>query len=138
MGAWGIGALENDDACDYADDVAVGGDLSGVERTFDKTLSVRTEYLEAPDGAETLAAAEIVARLLGRPGADSPRLETLDDWIEKKKLAPTPQLVDKAKRAVARVLTEPSELMELWFDSNDFDAWKSSVEDLTRRLRAAA
>lgn len=138
MGAWGFGALENDDACDYADDIAAGGDLSGVERTFDKTLGVQSEYLEAPDGAETLAAAEIIARLLGRPGADSPRLEPLDEWIEKKKLAPTPQLVDKAKRAVERVVSEPSELMELWFDSNDFEAWKSSVEDLSRRLRAAA
>lgn len=137
MGAWGSGALENDDACDYADDIAAGKDLSGVERTFDKALSVTNESLEAPDGAETLAAAEIIARLLGRPGAESPRLETLDAWIEKAK-RPTPQLIDKARRAVERVMTEPSELMELWFDSNDFELWKSSVEDLSRRLRTAA
>jgi hypothetical protein len=138
MGAWGFGALENDDACDYADEIVAEQNLSGVERTLDKTLGVSTGYLEAPDGAETLAAAEILARLLGRPGAGSPRLEALDDWIARAKLSPAHELVDKARRAVERVMTEPSELMELWFDSNDFDSWKSSVEDLSRRLDKTA
>lgn len=140
MAAWGSGPLENDDAADYADGIIEDRDLTGLERTLDKALGVGMEYLEAPDGAETLAAGEIVARLLGRPGAETPRLEQLDkrmrldDWVRNAKLVPAPQLVNKAQRAVERVMTEPSELMELWIDSDDFDSWQSAVKDLSRRL----
>ncbi|MGZ5930692.1 MAG: DUF4259 domain-containing protein [Rhizomicrobium sp.] len=134
MGAWGKGPLENDDACDYADAVADGTDLSPVERTLDKAVKANGSYLEASDGAEALAAGEIVARLLGRPGELTPRTAKIDEWIESKKVAPSSQLIDKAKRAVSRVITEPSELMELWIDSDDFDSWQSSVEDLIQRL----
>ncbi|MGZ6021044.1 MAG: DUF4259 domain-containing protein [Rhizomicrobium sp.] len=134
MGAWGKGPLENDDACDYADAVADGTDLSPVERTLDKAVKANGSYLEASDGAEALAAGEIVARLLGRPGELTPRTAKIDEWIESKKVAPSSQLINKAKRAVSRVMTEPSELMELWIDSDDFDSWQSSVEDLIQRL----
>jgi hypothetical protein len=134
MGAWGKGPLENDDACDYADAIADGTDLSPLERTLDKAVKANGSYLEASDGAEALAAGEIVARLLGRPGELTPRTAKIDEWIESKKVAPSSQLIDKAKRAVSRVMTEPSELMELWIDSDDFDSWQSSVEDLIQRL----
>src|SRR5690242_8727108 len=140
MAAWGSGPFENDDAADYADGITQGRDLTGLERTLDKAIGAGKEYLEAPDGAEALAAGEIVARLLGRPAAETPRLDQLDkrmrldDWVRNAKLVPAPQLINKARRAVERVKTEPSELMELWIDSDDFDSWQSAVEDLLGRL----
>jgi len=44
------------------------------------------------------------------------------------------ELVDKAKRAIARILLEPSELLELWTESNDFEGWKRAVEGVAQRL----
>jgi len=135
MGAWGKGALENDDACDYADMIADGKDLSGLERTLDTAIQAGEDYLEVSDGAEALAAGEIVARLLGRPGALTPRTAKIDDWISGLKQAPGAPLVDKAVQAVTRVMTEPSELMEIWIDSDNFDDWQDGVEDLLHRLK---
>jgi hypothetical protein len=135
MGAWGKGALENDDACDYADIIADGKDFSGLEGTLDKAASAGDAYLEVSDGAEALAAGEIIARLLGRPGDLTPRTAKIDDWVAGLKQAPNAQLVDKAVQAVTRVMTEPSELMEIWIDSDNFDDWQDGVEDLLHRLK---
>ena len=135
MGAWGKGALENDDACDYADMIADGKDLSGLERTLDTAIQAGEDYLEVSDGAEALAAGEIVARLLGRPGALTPRTAKIDEWMSGLKQAPGAPLVDKAVQAVTRVMTEPSELMEIWIDSDNFDDWQDGVEDLLHRLK---
>jgi hypothetical protein len=37
---------------------------------------------------------------------------------------------------VDRVLSEPSELLEVWSESEEFDAWKASVANLRARLGA--
>ena len=134
MGAWGTGTFENDGASDYGLAIIEGRDASGLERTLDRVLEMGTGYLEAPDGSEALAAADIRARLMGRPGESTPYTQEIDAWVGVTKITPSSQLIDKARRAVSRVLTEPSELMELWQDSDDFEAWKASVEVLARRL----
>ena len=135
MAAWGKGPLENDDACDYTDVVADGKDLSQIERTIDKAANANGHYLEASDSAEALAAGEIIARLLGRPGDMTPRTAKIDEWIADNKLVPSAALIDKAQRAVLRVITDPSELMQLYTDSDDYDGWESTVEDLAHRIK---
>src|SRR5450755_3121615 len=95
MAAWGNGPLENDDACDYTDVVADGKDLSQIERTIDKAANANGHYLEASDSAEALAAGEIIARLLGRPGDMTPRTAKIDEWIADNKLVPSAALIDK-------------------------------------------
>jgi len=135
MAAWGKGPLENDDACDFADGVADGTDLSVLDRTLDKAANANGHYLEASDGAEALAAGEIIARLLGRPGDVTPRTAKIDGWIADRKLVPGAALIDKAQRAVLRVITDPSELMQLYIDSDDYDGWESAVEDLAHRIK---
>jgi hypothetical protein len=134
MGAWGSGPLENDNASEYADGVADGTDLSPVERALDKVVKAKVNYVAASDGAEALAACEIIARLLGHQGETTPRDSKIDEWIESIKLAPSSELIEKAQAAISRVMTERSELKLLWMDSNDFDAWKHAVEDLAQRL----
>ena len=134
MGAWGFGTFENDDACDYGAAIVQGRDVSGLERTLDQVLGIGVSFLEAPNGSEALAAADIVARLMGRPGENTPYTKTIDEWVAALRITPSTQLIDKARRAVSRVLMEPSELVELWQESNDFESWKASVEALSERL----
>jgi len=138
MGAWGVGTFENDHACDYAEDIAGGKDTSRIEATLAHVLSAGAAYLEAPDAEEALAAADIVARLGGHFGKRDAYTESIDEWAGRIKLQPNKQLVEKARSAIARILREPSEIMELWRDSEDFEAWKSSVEEVAARLSLLA
>jgi Domain of unknown function (DUF4259) len=134
MGAWGSGIFENDTACDFAADVAEGGGVSLVDQALDRVLARGGNYLEAREAEECLAAAEIIARLKGSPGDETPYTALVDAWIKGSPASVSAEIVEKAKRAIARVLAEPSELVELWAESDDFDSFRRSVEALSGRL----
>ena len=51
-------------------------------------------------------------------------------------MAPPKALVEKALDVIERVLSEPSELLELCGETEDFIAWEESVKDLSKRLSA--
>jgi Domain of unknown function (DUF4259) len=135
VGAWGSGVFENDTACDFASTVAEGGGMPTFTEALDRILSSESEYLEAPDAEEGLAAAEIVARLLGHPGKETAYTASIDAWVKSAQITASDELIEKAKLSIVRILSEPSELLELWTDSDDFDGWKRSVEDLLARLQ---
>jgi len=134
MGAWGVGTFENDTACDFAAEVAGRLNLSKIECALDRVLNAVESYVEAPDGEEALAAAEIVARLNNRPGAKTAYTEQIDLWVGRMKTVPPAALIDKARRGATRIVLPPSELLELWEESGDFDTWKASVNELLSRL----
>jgi hypothetical protein len=134
MGAWGTGIFDNDTACDWAYDLAESNDLSLIESAFDKVLNVGAEYLDADEAQEALAAAEAIARLKGNWGIRDSYTETMDKWVETTGLAPPRALIEKAHKAIERVLYKPSELLELWGESDEFTAWEESVKDLSKRL----
>jgi hypothetical protein len=136
VGTWETGVFDNDTAADWAFGLAEESDTSYIESTLDKVIGVGTEYLEAPDAEEGLAAADTVARLLGRGGAKTPYTEAVDKWLASSKLPVDASLAQKALRVVDRVLTEPSEALELWQESDDFEKWKSMLRDLRARLAA--
>jgi hypothetical protein len=134
MGTWGPGVFDNDTACDFALAVANSGGLRALVQALDRVVSSDGDYLEAPDATEGLAAAEIVARLKGSPGQQTGYTASIDAWIKGLKTGVSDELVEKAKRSIVRILTEPSELLELWTASDDFDGWKRSVEEVSKRL----
>lgn len=136
MGAWDTGIFDNDTACDWAHGLKDVRDHGLIERTLDAVLDAGDDYLEAPEAEEALAAAETLARLRGRGGVRNAYTEAVDAWVAAHPGPPSPALLDKAQRAVARVLGVDSELRELWEDSDDADAWRQAVEDLLARLRA--
>lgn len=134
MGAWGTGIFENDTACDFAATIAEGNGLVGLEQALDRVLESETNYLEAPDAEEGLAAADIVARLKGSPGAQTSYTALIDAWVERSKSTPSEHVIEKARRSIIRILAEHSELLELWQDSTEFEIWKHNVEEVARRL----
>jgi Domain of unknown function (DUF4259) len=133
MGTWGPGVFENDAASDFASDVINGGGVPALARAIDRVLALKSNYLEAPDSQEGLAAAEVIARLSGNPGQQAGDTASIDAWVRGQAKVPD-ELIKKAKRSVTRILTEPSELLELWMDSDEFDDWKRSMEELAQRL----
>jgi hypothetical protein len=134
MGTWGTGIFENDTSCDFAAAVASGGGMRALDDAIERVLLSEGNYLEAPDAAEGLAAAEIIARLRGGNGSQTAYTAALDDWIKEAQVQVPDELVDRAKRAISRILSEPSELLELWTESEELDGWKGAIAAITQRL----
>ena len=132
MGAWGVGIYDNDDAADWAGDLS-GRGIDAVEEALDEALV--SGYLEAPEGARALAAADVVARLRSGGGEVSPYAENVATWVREHPAPPPAGLVDKAIRAVARVRDGDSELLDLWTDAGEaLDQWLAVLADVEARL----
>src|SRR5262245_57776335 len=132
MGTWGTGTFENDSALDWVGQLVEGEDDSVLETAFDAVIETDEDLIDSDECCNALAAAEIVAAMGGKP---STLPDEVTAWM-KGKPKPTPALFKKARDAVAEVLTDQSELLELWKDAepDDFKAWKAGVDDLKKRL----
>lgn len=134
MGAWDVGIYDNDDAADWSAELADRG-LMAVEDALDAALDAG--YIEAPEGACALAAADVIARLVSGRGDDSAYCESVVTWVAAHPEAPPPALVAKAARAVDRIGGEDSELAELWSETGaDSAQWRLTLEGVQQRLRA--
>jgi hypothetical protein len=131
MGAWGVGNFDNDDAADWAYELteSVGTDV--LTTALEEAGSVG--YLEAPVACIALAAAEVVAALLGNPGKALP--DEMRKWVAVNDVEVEHDLLSLARAAVERV-KEDSELRELWQDSDQYAQWRSLQDDLIKRLGA--
>ena len=136
MGTWSVDAFGNDDAADWAHELEDAEDLSPIHEAIEAVLAVGDEYLEGPQAAIALAAIEVLARLGGNPGEKSAYTDTVDKWILSTELKPTVELLDKAQAAIVRILAEDSELKELWEESDEYDSWSASIDDLRTRVGA--
>lgn len=137
MGAWGHDTFDNDTACDWTYLLVESDDLAPVEAAIDAALAAGTEYLDGDVGAEALAACEVLARLQGRWGPRNAYTESVDDWVTAHPIVPDAEVLERAGRAVDRVLTEPSELLELWDEGGRHEEWHAAVEDLRLRVLPA-
>ena len=129
MGAWSHGSFDNDDALDWVGELEEAEGTEPIAEAFDAVLGA-DDYLEAPEASMGIAAAEVVAALLGKPAAKLP--DEVASWVVGKE-PPKPALVKKAQRVIERILKD-SELKDLWADSEDSAKWQQEVEGLLRRL----
>ena len=133
MGTWAVDTFGNDTACDWAGQFARAGTLEDVPLKLAEVLS-SGDYLDADIATEALAACEVLARLQGRWGLRNAYSQDLDAWVLSHPIQPSADLIRKAVLAIDRILAEQSELAELWKDSPEGGAWRTSVEDLRRRV----
>jgi hypothetical protein len=136
MGAWSHDSFGNDDACDFASELERSNDLSVIEAALDSVLDAGDQYLEAPEASRAVAAAEGVARLQGNWGKRDSYSEAVDAWVTRVKINPSDAIAQKARRVLDRIMTEPSELLELWQEGEDGGAWVAAIRDLKGRIRA--
>lgn len=127
MGTWSHESFGNDTACDWAYELEGITDLSVIESTIDRVLESKDEYLEAPDAEEAIAAIEVIAKLLGNGTQSDSYTERADAWVKENNLRPSAELIQKAKNALSKILSENSELAELWEESEE---WKSKISKL--------
>lgn len=140
MGTWADGIFDNDSAGELADRVAGGGGIAAIEKALDKVLPpLRSEADEA------LAAADIVARLLGSFGQQDAYTEEIDNWVKNSQATVAPILVEKALWAIERVLADHAKEMamvaedpEAGEDPADYEEWRNEIQALVERLRPFA
>ncbi|WP_427920020.1 DUF4259 domain-containing protein [Streptomyces sp. cg40] len=129
MGTWDVGPFDNDTAADWCggfDDAAPDARRGLVRNTLARAAEA-TDYLDADVGDNAIAAAALVA-------AQCPGGEPAHPHYGPKQPAPDlTGLRTLALRALDRVLTEPSELLELWAESDDAP-WHTTINGLRSTL----
>lgn len=130
MSTWGPGSFENDNALDWVAELADSDDDNPIIGALNNVIDQTDESPEAPDCAEAIAAAETVAAWMGEPHEDCP--EEVEAWVEGRP-APPATMISQA-RYVSEAVLENSELKDLWKESEEFEQWQTSVNDLLGRL----
>jgi hypothetical protein len=130
MGAWDIGSFANDDALDWLLELQDEDELGLLEDAFATLIDQKGDFPDASDSAVAVAAAEVLAALLGNPLDDLP--PEVGDWVVGKE-PPKDGLVKLAREALGVVLEE-SELKALWEEVDDYPDWVKDVESLVERL----
>jgi len=135
MGAWGTGVFANDGAMDWTAEFQQAPAAQSLREAFETAVGTE-DYLEIDPGCHALAAAEVVAAAVGKPGQDIP--QALRDWASANPAIATPQLIALARSAIDRVMmAESSEVAELWAETArpaDAAEWLSRIDDLRQRL----
>ncbi|MEW2707102.1 DUF4259 domain-containing protein [Streptomyces koyangensis] len=131
MGTWGVGPFDSDTAADFCgevDDVALGEREQAVRTALVRAADLPDDVeLDACEAERAVAAAALVA-------AQCPGGESADSVYGPEE--PLPDLTGLrglAVQALGRVLTEPSELYELWAES-DGGPWVAEVRRLENVL----
>lgn len=129
MGTWDVGPFDNDTAADYCgdlDDAAAAERVGIIRGTLTRVIDT-AGYLEAPESEEAVAAAALVA-------AQCPGGEPADPvYGPDEPLPGLTVLRDLAFQALDRVVTEPSELMDLWAEPNG-GPWRANIRRLQNVL----
>ncbi|MGW4721496.1 MULTISPECIES: DUF4259 domain-containing protein [unclassified Streptomyces] len=134
MGTWDIGPFDSDTAADFSyrvDEAPAEKKAEVLRGTFREVTGTGGEYLDADLAVEAIASAALLAAQC--PGGEP----VTTSYGPKEPLPVLPAaLRPEAVAALDRVLTEPSELLELWEES-DGEEWKAGVRGLRAVLAGA-
>lgn len=132
MGTWGEGPFDDDGASDWAWELEESMDWGVVEIALRGAADVGADdYLEAPDGQIAWAAAAVVAAV------DDPTIRLPDgvsNWLGHHRAARPREIRGVGLQALRRVLGPNSELVELWREAGEEDAWRKKVEGVAAAL----
>ena len=132
-GAWGVSSFKNDDALDWVADLRHAVESQLLDSTLQR-IDAKAKYVEAPDCAVALAAAEVIAAALGHPAKTVPSEVT--EWIRQVRPRINEVLLAKARSAVTVCRDgKNSELRELWKDSRTEKDWLNDTSELLQRLK---
>ena len=134
MGAWGMGVFEDDTSCEIIEDVIDEG--APAEELIIRALeSSKAEYLEYLECHEIIVAGAMTNALLNE--AVYKGVDELSSWLEvQDKVQVAPHKSDLAL-ALAKVISEASELNELWLENeDDYPAWKENIESIISGLNS--
>lgn len=146
MSIWGPGPFDNDDGADWFADLRDEPRFQSIKEALDDISNpAHIGYIDVTDGAEAVAAAEVLAELLGSPG-DEPVLdgehkevtEALREEIELEDRRNINGLVRQAIAAIEIILNdvENSEMRQMWAQlADEMPEWAAAMTALQDRLR---
>ena len=134
MSTCALSVFENDEAADWLSDFLSGTDLGMVKLALEVANVDSDDYLEAPEARVALAALEVLAATMGRPGPAVLENEELMGWLQEYSVRPGPRLLELGLTVLHRVQADNSELSELREASDDGDEWREELRELDSRL----
>ncbi|MCA9029268.1 MAG: DUF4259 domain-containing protein [Planctomycetaceae bacterium] len=127
-------AFENDTANDWAYDLADVQDLSVICETIAACAS--SEYVDDRLGAQTVAACDVLARLLGKSRYCDAYTEKIDIWVRDHPQPVPPKLRSQAVEALDKIRSDDSELAEEWSeDESTYEEWAADLDELAAALQ---
>ena len=146
MGVWGTGNFENDTALDLVAELMETEEGAAIlVSSLQATANIPAgETLDSDDAVETLVAAEFLAAALGVASDDFP--EEAAEWLAQNDLLAADSFIggpreEKIKwlstlalRAIERIHSGDSELDELWEESDEYEEWLATLDELKARL----
>lgn len=131
MGTWGYGVFENDDASDFMYDFVESDPIEYMKNAFGKSSS---EYLEVDEAHKILISAVVLDIAITGTEYSDFYYDECAPLIEKVKGLEVHALVPSALKALDRVLSDASELYELWEESDSFSDWNQVIMAIRTRL----
>lgn len=128
MGTWSHESFGNDTANDWAYELESATDFSVIETALQVALDEGDEYLDAD------LAMEAIAKRLGKGTQSDVYTEKVDQWLETISEQPSDDLLSLAKRVLKRIVADDSELKELWLESDEYELWLGSIQQLKDAL----
>jgi hypothetical protein len=146
MGAWGYGVFEDDQSSDLMYEIIDSNDVHGFcLQALDAASDA--SYLEYDEGIAVSVSAAIVDSVLhktayryyGFPDVEDDPDGTVGymNWINGQDAAAFEPLKSKVVQALILLLSENSELCELWSENEElFPKWKDIYEQIIGRMSA--
>lgn len=135
MGAWNYGVFDDDTAYDALDDLQASSNITAdMEKYFDAVIGA--EYVEFDDGHYALVSAAVIDSVINKTQYRCDDA-TYFQWIETLKCFDFSSLKPKAIAAIDAVLSDSSELKELWEENEElYSSWREDNISMRERLRA--
>src|SRR5687768_16770799 len=103
MSIWGPGPFENDDGADWFADIRDEPSIKTIREAFEEISDPQhIGYVDVIDGAEAVAAAEVLAELLGSPGDDP----VFDEEVEEVAEVLKAELMKEGKRDIKKIVKQ--------------------------------
>ncbi len=134
MGAWDYGVFDDDVAYDALEELKESSNIAAdMEGYFDTVIEA--EYVDYDEGQYALVAAAVIDSVVN--GTDY-KCDEADyaEWTKSLKSIDFAPLMQKAANAVEAVVSEHSELKELW-DENEslYTLWREDKIAMQKRLQ---
>lgn len=132
MGAWNYGVFDDDTAYDALYDLQESANIIvEMEKYFDEVL--KANYIDYDKGHYAIVSAAVIDSVIN--GTSYRCDDSYIEWIEKLNEFDFTPLKQKAVQAIDSVLSNHSELKELWEDNEElYTSWRNDKLGIQKRL----
>lgn len=130
MGAWGWSIYENDDALDLVNDILSTKSGAGFIKEFKDFLD-NIDLSDMIACSKALVYADIIGATRKFPSSQTP--DELKKWLADKNIHFSDDSMRLLKQYLVKIVAG-SELNDLWKESDQYENWKGSVNEVIQKL----